>query len=40
VLIEKDKAQLVWDALKGDRRIPRAATEGTATGEAKGVVSP
>ncbi|MFC9281245.1 LCP family protein [Streptomyces collinus] len=40
VLMQKDKAQLVWDALKDDRRIPRAATEGTATGEAKGVVSP
>ncbi|MFF5028587.1 LCP family protein [Streptomyces collinus] len=40
VLMQKDKAQLVWDALKNDRRIPRAATRGTATGEAKGVVSP
>ncbi|WP_333776132.1 LCP family protein [Streptomyces sp. IBSBF 3136] len=40
VLMQKAKAQLVWDALKDDRRIPRAATQGTATGEAKGVVSP
>ncbi|MFF8724941.1 LCP family protein [Streptomyces sp. NPDC015171] len=39
VLLEKAKAQLVWDALKADRPIPRSATEGTATGEAKGVVS-
>ncbi|GAA3157294.1 LCP family protein [Streptomyces rameus] len=39
VLLEKSKAQLVWDALKNDRPIPKAATEGTATGEAKGVVS-
>ncbi|MFF5857135.1 LCP family protein [Streptomyces sp. NPDC012751] len=39
VLPEKAKAQLVWDALKNDEPIPRTATEGTATGEAKGVVS-
>ncbi|MEU3029051.1 LCP family protein [Streptomyces incarnatus] len=39
VLLEKSKARLVWDALKNDRPIPKAATEGTATGEAKGVVS-
>ncbi|MYR59917.1 LytR family transcriptional regulator, partial [Streptomyces sp. SID625] len=39
VLIEESKAQQVWTALKADRPIPRAATEGTATGEAKGVVS-
>ncbi|AKJ10783.1 transcriptional regulator [Streptomyces incarnatus] len=39
VLMEKQKAQLVWDALKNDRPIPRAATAGTATGEARGVVS-
>ncbi|MER6024378.1 LCP family protein [Streptomyces sp. NPDC001851] len=39
VLLEKSKAQLVWDALKNDRPIPRSATKGTATGEAKGVVS-
>ncbi|GHI04959.1 transcriptional regulator [Streptomyces cellostaticus] len=39
VVMEKAKAQLVWEALKNDRTIPKAATEGTATGEAKGVVS-
>ncbi|MCZ0986925.1 LCP family protein [Streptomyces diastatochromogenes] len=40
VLVQKSKAQLVWDALKNDRPIPKAATQGTATGEAKGVVTP
>ncbi|MFF8995022.1 LCP family protein [Streptomyces sp. NPDC014983] len=39
VLLEKPKAQLVWDALKHDRPIPGSATKGTATGEADGVVS-
>ncbi|MFI5974187.1 LCP family protein [Streptomyces sp. NPDC051452] len=39
VLLEKSKAQLVWNALKNDKPIPRSATEGTATGEAKGVVN-
>jgi LCP family protein required for cell wall assembly len=39
VLVDKSKAQLVWDALKNDRAIPKAATEGTAGGGAKGVVS-
>ncbi|MEV5429859.1 LCP family protein [Streptomyces sp. NPDC052701] len=39
VLVEKAKARLVWDALRGDRPVPRAATEGTATGEAGDVVS-
>ncbi|OLZ63940.1 transcriptional regulator [Streptomyces sp. IMTB 2501] len=39
VLVEKTKARLVWDALKNDQPIPKAATEGTATGEAKDVVS-
>ncbi|WNM30274.1 LCP family protein [Streptomyces sp. Li-HN-5-11] len=39
VVIVKSKAQLVWDALKNDRPIPASATKGTATGEAKGVVS-
>ncbi|MEV7500062.1 LCP family protein [Streptomyces sp. NPDC093018] len=38
VLLEKSKARLVWDALKNDRPIPKAA-KGTATGEAGGVVS-
>ncbi|MGW2462606.1 LCP family protein [Streptomyces argyrophyllae] len=39
VLIAEAKAQLVWNALKNDRPIPGSATQGTATGEAKGVVS-
>ncbi|MFF5537023.1 LCP family protein [Streptomyces cinerochromogenes] len=39
VLLEKTKAQLVWKALKNDRPIPKSATKGTATGEAKGVVT-
>ncbi|MGV9993292.1 LCP family protein [Streptomyces sp. NPDC003374] len=39
VVVEKAKAQQVWDALRNDRPIPASATEGTATGEAKGVVS-
>ncbi|GLX54481.1 transcriptional regulator [Streptomyces hygroscopicus subsp. hygroscopicus] len=39
VLLEKSKAQLVWNALKHDRPIPGAATKGAATGEANGVVS-
>lgn len=39
VVVVKSKAQLVWDALRKDRPVPKAATEGTATGEAKGVVS-
>ncbi|MGI5378239.1 LCP family protein [Streptomyces sp. CA-251387] len=39
VLVEKKKARLVWDALKNDRAIPKSATEGTATGDAKGVVN-
>ncbi|WP_316745315.1 LCP family protein [Streptomyces sp. MK7] len=39
VIIEKSKAQQVWDALKNDRPIPAGATRGTATGKAKGVVS-
>ncbi|MCX4905363.1 LCP family protein [Streptomyces sp. NBC_00878] len=39
VLVQKTKARQVWDALKNDRPIPKSATEGTATGDAKGVVS-
>lgn len=39
VLLDTAKAQLVWQALQNDQDIPKAATEGTATGEAKGVVS-
>ncbi|CQR61763.1 LCP family protein [Streptomyces leeuwenhoekii] len=39
VLVQEDKARQVWDALRNDRRVPKAATEGTATGEAADVVS-
>ncbi|MCT7353104.1 LCP family protein [Streptomyces sp. 15-116A] len=39
VLLQKKKADLVWEALKNDQPIPKTATEETATGEAKGVVS-
>ncbi|MFD6284999.1 LCP family protein [Streptomyces sp. NPDC060205] len=39
VLVEKDKAAQVWAALKNDRAIPKSATEGSATGDAKGVVT-
>ncbi|MEW2565604.1 LCP family protein [Streptomyces sp. NPDC047070] len=39
VLVEEDKAAAVWDALKNDRAIPKSATEGTASGDAKGVVT-
>ncbi|MFJ2721152.1 LCP family protein [Streptomyces sp. NPDC087437] len=39
VLVEKAKAQQIWNALRNDKPIPRTATEGTATGKAKGVVS-
>lgn len=38
VIVEQTKADQVWTALKHDRAIPRSATEGTATGDAKGVV--
>lgn len=39
VLVEETKAAQVWKALKNDRAIPKSATEGTATGTAKDVVS-
>ncbi|MFH8978812.1 LCP family protein [Streptomyces sp. NPDC017890] len=39
VLVEKTKADQVWTALKNDRPVPAAATEGTASGGAKGVVN-
>ncbi|MCD7439285.1 LCP family protein [Streptomyces lincolnensis] len=39
VIVEEPKAQQVWTALKNDRAIPRSATEGTAKGDAGGVVS-
>ncbi|MFI9647408.1 LCP family protein [Streptomyces sp. NPDC052040] len=39
VLLEKDKAQLIWDALKKDKPVPGSATKGSASGQAKGVVT-
>jgi LCP family protein required for cell wall assembly len=39
VLLQKKKADQVWKALADDRPIPKSATSGSATGEAKGVVS-
>ncbi|MFG2310156.1 LCP family protein [Streptomyces sp. NPDC048566] len=39
VLVDHTKADQVWKALKSDQPIPKAATEGTATGSAKDVVS-
>ncbi|MFF8927469.1 LCP family protein [Streptomyces longwoodensis] len=39
VLVEQAKARLVWNALKTDTAIPKAATTGNATGEAAGVVA-
>ncbi|MFF5146987.1 LCP family protein [Streptomyces sp. NPDC013157] len=39
VIVAKAKAKLVWNALKNDRPIPASATKGTATGQAKGVVT-
>ncbi|MFB9735490.1 LCP family protein [Streptomyces thermocoprophilus] len=39
VIVSPAKAQQVWTALKNDRPIPAAATQGTATGEAKDVVN-
>ncbi|GGY45004.1 LCP family protein [Streptomyces djakartensis] len=39
VLLQKKKAQQIWDALEHDRPIPKSATAHSAAGEAKGVVS-
>ncbi|MFJ3302880.1 LCP family protein [Streptomyces sp. NPDC086549] len=39
VVVAKAKAEQVWTALKNDRPIPASATKGTATGQAKGVVT-
>ncbi|MBV2353259.1 LCP family protein [Streptomyces sp. J2-1] len=38
VLVLRARAAQVWNALGQDRAIPASATEGTATGEARGVV--
>lgn len=39
VLLQEKKADQIWKALEHDKPIPRSATSGSATGEAKGVVS-
>ncbi|MFE4669527.1 LCP family protein [Streptomyces sp. NPDC056716] len=39
VLLDETKADQVWTALKADKPIPKSATEGTATGQADGVVT-
>ncbi|MFJ9567090.1 LCP family protein [Streptomyces fuscichromogenes] len=39
VIVAEAKAKRVWAALKNDRPIPASATKGTATGQAKGVVT-
>ncbi|MGW1160530.1 LCP family protein [Streptomyces sp. NPDC002513] len=39
VLLQKAKAERVWDALKHDRPIPASAATGSASGQAKGVVA-
>ncbi|MGW4086890.1 LCP family protein [Streptomyces sp. NPDC004822] len=39
VVVAEAKAKQVFTALKHDRPIPKAATEGTATGDANGVVT-
>ncbi|WP_328750515.1 LCP family protein [Streptomyces sp. NBC_00285] len=39
VIVEEAKAQQIWTALENDRAIPKSATEGNATGQAKGVVT-
>jgi LCP family protein required for cell wall assembly len=39
VLLQKKKADQIWQALEHDKPIPKSATEGSAAGEAKGVVS-
>ncbi|MGW5656536.1 LCP family protein [Streptomyces humi] len=39
VVVAEAKAKQVWAALKNDRPIPASATKGTATGQAKGIVT-
>ncbi|MFF0304976.1 LCP family protein [Streptomyces sp. NPDC004562] len=39
VIVAEAKAKQMFTALKHDRPIPKAATEGTATGDANGVVT-
>lgn len=39
VIVSETKAAQVWAALRSDQAVPKAATEGNATGEANGVVA-
>lgn len=39
VIVVEAKAKLVWEALKHDEAIPKSATQGTAKGDANGVVT-
>ncbi|MZF89612.1 LCP family protein [Streptomyces sp. SID5643] len=39
VLLQEKKADQIWKALENDKPIPKSATKGNASGEAKGVVS-
>ncbi|MFJ8052111.1 LCP family protein [Streptomyces luteogriseus] len=39
VLLQEKKADQIWKALENDKPIPKSATSGSATGEAKGVVT-
>ncbi|MFJ7074749.1 LCP family protein [Streptomyces sp. NPDC098781] len=39
VIVAEAKAKQVWTALKNDKPIPKSATEGTAKGDANGVVT-
>ncbi|WP_405731217.1 LCP family protein [Streptomyces sp. NBC_00028] len=39
VLVDEAKSKVVWKALENDRAIPKSATQGTATGQAEGVVT-
>ena len=39
VIVQETKAKQIWTALENDRAIPKSATEGTATGAARGVVT-
>ncbi|MEV2215913.1 LCP family protein [Streptomyces sp. NPDC050997] len=39
VIVQKSKAKQVWTALENDRTIPKSATEGSAKGDAAGVVT-
>ncbi|MFD3502363.1 LCP family protein [Streptomyces sp. NPDC058678] len=39
VIVKEAKAKQVWTALENDKAIPKSATEGTATGDADGVVT-